>query len=105
MSCVVLHSTSWSQQHDQACCPVTLPACNNRTATPAPPTKSVPSLQLQAVEHPLHRHALAVLLLFALLSRSTELMVLVQASQTSVGIHCCNLSIHSVTVNGVAAQV
>lgn len=37
--------------------------------------------------------------------RHTELLVQVPASQTSVGLHCFNLSIHRVTVNGTQAQV
>lgn len=37
--------------------------------------------------------------------RHTELLVLVPASQSSVGLHCFNLTIHRVTVDGVQAQV
>lgn len=69
-------------------------------------TTMKPSLYLQVVEQPLHKYAsLYCCCPVRLLARSTELLVLVPASQTSVGIHCCNLNIHSVTVNGVAAQV
>jgi hypothetical protein len=40
-----------------------------------------------------------------LLVRHTELLVLVPASQTSVGLHCFNLQVHRVTVDGTQAQV
>jgi hypothetical protein len=38
-------------------------------------------------------------------NRHTELLVLVPAAQTTVGLHCFNLTVHRVTVNGAAAQV
>lgn len=37
--------------------------------------------------------------------RHTELQVLVPRSQASVGLHCFNLDVHRVTVNGMQAEV
>jgi hypothetical protein len=38
-------------------------------------------------------------------TRRTELRVLVAPGQTAVGLHCCNLDITEVLVDGEAAQV
>jgi hypothetical protein len=66
------------------------------------PTWLDPYAQL-AASHALsiiNRHCIVLLLV-----RHTELLVLVPASQTSVGLHCFNLQVHSVTVDGKQAQV